>query len=307
MKFQFRYFSQKYIFFGLILTGVIILFAAIVFVTKHKSLPQAPLHSPMAKVVTHVLIPTPTFMPTPTASPSPSLVPTPVYTGYCMNVPVLMYHHTAPGSIAGARGQTSLNVDSGFVEQQMAYIATHGFTTYTASDLINALRTHTTLPGKPIVITLDDGYDDVYTYAFPIFKKYNLKFNLMIPTGLLGNTSPGNSYYSWTQLKEMVGSGLGFVSNHTWSHSTMGGNAQKDEFEIATSQKQFGDMIGITPLTFAYPYGAGIYPQVIALLQRHGFVGAFSTIPGKTQCDSFIMSLHRTRVGNAQITAYGIY
>lgn len=307
MKSQLRFIFQKHIFLGLILLDIFILCTAAVFATKRATSSSVLLHPAKVHQVTIALSPPPTFVPTATASPTAILTPKPVYTGYCMDVPVLMYHHTAPRSIAVARGQTSLNVDNGFLEQQMAYISTHGFTSYTALDLINALRTHTTLPGKPIVITLDDGYDDVYSYAFPIFKKYNLKFNLMVPTGLLGNTSPGNSYYSWSQLKEMVGSGLGFVSNHTWSHSTMGGTAQKDEFEIATSQKQFGDVIGITPLTFAYPYGAGIYPQVIALLQRHGFLGAFSTIPGKIQCDSFIMSLHRTRVGNAPITAYGIY
>ena len=44
----------------------------------------------------------------------------------------------------------------------------------------NALLTHSELPGKPIVITMDDGYADNATYALPILEKYGIKANLML-------------------------------------------------------------------------------------------------------------------------------
>lgn len=47
-------------------------------------------------------IPTPIVTPTPILTPTSSLAPTPVYTGFCLNVPVLMHHHVEPWSIIGA-------------------------------------------------------------------------------------------------------------------------------------------------------------------------------------------------------------
>ncbi len=119
---------------------------------------------------------------TPTASPSPTLVPTPVYTGFCLNVPVLMYHHIAPQDEANAKGFSSLNVDSSMFDQQMGYLASHGYTTIFAEDLVNALLTHTSLPVKSVVVTIDDGYEDNYSYAFPIIKKYGIKTSLFVTT-----------------------------------------------------------------------------------------------------------------------------
>lgn len=245
------------------------------------------------------------FVPTPTPTPFPS----PVYTGYCLNVPVLMYHHTAPWEIAKTRGFTSLDVDNGMFDQQMSYLASHGYTSIFAEDLVNALKNHTSLPQKSIVISLDDGYDDVYAYAFPVAKKYHIKLTLFIPTGLLGNVSPTNSYYTWAQVKEMLGSGLVSVGNHTWSHFPMGTKGtDKDEYEVSTAQKELQQYLGKSPITFAYPYGtnaglARLYP----ILEQNGILGAFSTWGGTVQCDSFMFSLHRTRVGNAPFPGFGIY
>ena len=242
------------------------------------------------------------FVPTPTPTPI-------VYTGYCLGVPVLMYHHVAPWEIAKEKGFTSLDVDNGIFDLQMAYLASHGFTTIFADDLVNALRNHTPLPPKSIVVSLDDGYQDVYDYAFPVARKYGIKITLFVPTGLLGNSSGANSYYSWGELKNMLGSGIASVGNHTWSHFPMGTQGQaKDVFEISTAEKELQQNVGKNVISFAYPYGtnaglARLYP----LLQQQGIQGAFSTFGGTVQCDSFIYALHRTRVGSIPFPAYGIY
>lgn len=248
--------------------------------------------------------------PSPTITPIKSeITPTPVYIGYCLRVPVLLYHHIAPWPIAKAKGQTSLDVDSNIFDQQMGFLKAKGYTFYFAQDLVNALISHTALSQKPIVITIDDGYDDVYTYAYPVLKKYDIKATLFIPTGLLGVSSGANSYFSWDQLKDMLGSGLVMADNHTWSHFPMGTKgAAKDQYEIATAQSQIQQYTGKNSLTFAYPYGTNagsgfVHNELIS----NGIKGAFSTISGTIQCDSFILSLHRTRIGSIPFPAFGIY
>lgn len=149
---------------------------------------------------------------------------------------------------------------------------------------------------------MDDGYQDIYTYAYPIIQKYRALVNLMIPTGLMGN--PG--YLGWGQLKEMAGSGLAFIYNHTWSHASLGkASPEKIEFEVITAQHQLEEQLGKRVSIFAYPYGSE-NSFVVEFLKSHGFTAALSTIPGFTQCDSFIMSIHRNRIGNAPLTSYGL-
>lgn len=206
--------------------------------------------------------------------------------GFCLNVPILLYHH----------------IQLATFDQQMAYLASRGYTAISGTRLIDALRTHSVLPPKSVVITLDDGYKDAYENALPIFRKYNLVGNIMIITGLVG----GADYLSWAQIEEMARSGLVYFSSHSWSHySLTRGSEEKIKFEVKTAKQQLEEHTGQKADIFTYPYGS-FDNNVIRILQENGFLGAFSTIPGFTQCDSFIMALHRNRIGNAPLSAYGL-
>jgi peptidoglycan/xylan/chitin deacetylase (PgdA/CDA1 family) len=242
--------------------------------------------------------------PFPTSTPTPTPTPTPApLAGYCLRVPVLMYHHIQPEETARRLGQASLTVDSGIFDQQMAYLAASGYTTIWAKELVDALRNHTGLPGKPILITMDDGYADNDTFALPILRKYNIKANLMLASGLVGSNQ---DMLTWNQISDMKGSGLIYVTNHTWSHWPVSkGPQDKIESEIDTAKTQIQQYTGQNVNIFTYPYGS-FNNNAIATLERKGYLGAFSEIPGQYQCDSFIMTLHRTRIGNGSLASYGL-
>jgi peptidoglycan/xylan/chitin deacetylase (PgdA/CDA1 family) len=242
---------------------------------------------------------------TPTTPPTitPTNTPTPVpLVGYCMHVPILMYHHIQPESNAKQLGQTALTVDSETFDSQMQYLSQNGYTTLFVDELTNALISHQGLPAKSIVITMDDGYEDNYIYALPILKKYGLKANIALATGLMNNSN----MLSWDEVKSLTSSGLIYFTNHTWSHYPITKTPQaKIEMEIDVAQKQIKDYTGQQANIFTYPYGQ-FNNNAIQTLQSKGYVGAFSEIPGQYQCDSFIMTLHRTRVGNGTLSSYGI-
>jgi peptidoglycan/xylan/chitin deacetylase (PgdA/CDA1 family) len=242
---------------------------------------------------------------TPPATPTPTLIPTPTQIpliGYCLNVPVLMYHHIQPAAEAQNKGQGALSIDSGEFDLQMGYLAGKDYSFISAHQLVDALASHGDLPSKSIVITMDDGYSDIYAYAYPILQKYHIIANIGVITGLVG----GADYLSWGQIEEMSHSGLVYMVNHTWSHySITHGSSDKVEFEIATAKQQLRDHTGQNMDTFIYPYGA-VNSSAIAALQKEGIRGAFSEIWGRWQCDSFIMALHRTRVGNTSLSYYGL-
>lgn len=243
---------------------------------------------------------TPLISPYPSSTVTPSPVP---LSGYCLHVPVLMYHYIQPEALAKELGQTALTVDSGVFDQHMAYLAAHGYTSIWANELINALLTHSPLPAKPVVVTMDDGYADNDIYALPVLQKYGIKANIAIVSGLMGGNS---DMLSWEQVNQLKGSGLVYFTNHTWSHYAItSGSQSKIESEIDTAQQQIQQYTGQSVNVFTYPYGA-INNNAIQTLQQKGYLGAFSEIPGQWQCDSFIMTLHRTRIGNSSLSSYGL-
>ena len=124
----------------------------------------------------------------------------------------------------------------------------------------------------------------------------------MITTGLLG----GSDYMSWGQLEEMSRSGLAYFINHTWSHYAItNGSLDKIKYEIETGRQQLQDHTGQSVNIFAYPFGT-FNAGTISILRDEGTVGAFSAIFGDWQCDSFIMALHRRRIGNSPLSYYGL-
>lgn len=270
-------------------------------ILREKPVKNLSLISPISQKKTQAV----TQKPTPTrilVSPTPTLLPTPTpLTGYCLHVPVLLYHHIQPLALAKTKNQTVLTVDNGIFDQQMAYLNSKNYSSITAKQLVDALLTHGSLPPKSILVTLDDGYKDVYDYALPIFQKYHITANLMIPTGLM----EGSDYLSWGQIGELQKSGLIYFTNHTWSHYGLArGPNEKILYEIQTAKTQLEEHTGQTVNIVTYPYGS-FNQNVISILRGQGVIGAFSTIPGSYQCDSIIMELRRMRVGNTPLSYYG--
>lgn len=258
------------------------------------SLPKNIPLTPVQKKPLEKITPYPTVKATPTPRP---------LTGFCLRVPVLYYHHIQPEAVAKQLGQTSLTVDNGIFDQQMAYLIANGYTPIWANELVNALITHTPIPGKPIVISMDDGYADNYTFALPILEKYHIKVNLMLSSGLVGSNP---DMLTWSMVSAMNSSGLYYFTNHTWSHWPISrGPQSKINYEIDTAQAEIEQHTGQTVNIFTYPYGS-FNANAISTLQKKGYIGAFSTIPGFYQCDSFIMTLHRNHMGNAPLYEYGL-
>lgn len=244
---------------------------------------------------------TPTITPTTNPAPTPTTIPTPtIPPGFCLHIPVIFYHHVEPPDVATTNKTTNLNVQADIFDSQMKYLVDNGYKTISAEELVNGLLNHTDL-GRAAVVTIDDGYADVYQYAYPVAQKYNIILNLMIPTGLLDN--PG--YLTWKELSEMVNSGTVFAYDHTWSHYPPRGDLEKLKWEIVTAKNQLEEHLGKPVKLFSYPFGTVGYAE-IALLQESGFIGAFTTNHSFWQCETQIYTLPRIRIGNTSLSYYGL-
>ncbi|MBA3723744.1 MAG: polysaccharide deacetylase family protein [Candidatus Levybacteria bacterium] len=220
---------------------------------------------------------------------------------YCIDVPVVTYHHIQPLEMAEKLGHKVLTVDNQMFENQIKYLSENGYTALDAHDLVYALQTQTPLPEKSIIITIDDGYDDNYTYAFMVAKKYQFIMNFMIPTGLIGKSG----YMQWEHLQELKESPYATIYNHTNSHAPLG-YITKDNIinEVTTANEQLALHLGLENKIVTYPYGA-YDDEAVQTLQELDISAAFSTDNGRTHCLSNIMKLPRMRIGNAPMNFYG--
>lgn len=159
-------------------------------------------------------------------------------------VPVYMYHSIIEKPFGSDEG---LFVKPNDFEEQVKFIGENGFTSIFDYDLPNSSKFI-----KPIVITFDDGYEDNYTYAFPILKKYNIKATIFVISGSIGKPK----YLTAKQIKEMSDSGLVNIESHTESHIDLSScTEEKIDSEFSSSNQTLESITDKKVKTVAYPYG----------------------------------------------------
>lgn len=171
-------------------------------------------------------------------------------------VPILCYH----GVLDDAWGATTLFVKVDEFDKQMNYLKENGYTPIFISEIEDAGKYE-----KPVIITFDDGYIDVYTYAYPILQKYNFKSNFYIISDSIG----GDVYVTQEMVKEMSDSGLVEIGSHTVSHPTLSSlDSTSIEYELKTSKETLEKITGKEVKSIAYPSG-GYNQDVLDIVPKY--------------------------------------
>ena len=186
-------------------------------------------------------------------------------------VPILMYHHIAVNS--DERVDT---VSPETFAAQMAYLHQHHYHVVTIDEYVAALLEKRSLPRKSVVITFDDAYEDNYSNAFPILKKYNFPWMLFIPSDFIGTPE----YLSVGQIKEMMRHGMK-VGSHSRRHAYLPDviDPVRLEDEIVQSKRILEETLGVRVNIFSYPVG-GFNDAIIGDLQKAGYTAAVTTNRG---------------------------
>jgi peptidoglycan/xylan/chitin deacetylase (PgdA/CDA1 family) len=204
-------------------------------------------------------------------------------------LPIIMYHSVStkvpPGNVITVSAKT--------FERQIAFLKKHNYNVIpleAASDFITKRKK---TPPRTIVLTLDDGYKDNYTYAFPILKKYNFPATIFIILSEVGRSDR----LSWAEIKEMQSSGLITFGSHTISHPLLDFIKDNQELikEISGSKKILEEQLGRKVNTFCYPMGRFSDKARQAVIAA-GYKIAVATNPGKKYPDNDIFVLKRLRI-----------
>ena len=194
-------------------------------------------------------------------------------TAEAMEVPIIMYHKVTKDS--GQLGKFAITPVE--FEEDLKFIQESEFTAVTMADLIRFVHKGEALPEKPLVLSFDDGYFGDYLYVFPLVCTYGIP----IVSSIIGKvtdeyTAEGRTdilypHLLWPQIVEMVESGLVEIQNHGYDlhcsrQGVSGAKRRRGEGDSAYAdrlaadlmkfQERAEEMLGTTPSTFTYPFGA---------------------------------------------------
>lgn len=209
--------------------------------------------------------------------------------------PILMYHSVNPQRNYIMR---KLIVWPASFERQMRFLKEKHYNVVTLEKLAELIKSKKRIPFKTVAITLDDGYRDNYTYAYPILKKYGLPATMFVIINEIGR--PEGDRLSWEEIKEMHSSGLITIGSHALGPEPLI-NIKSEGLlrsEIFDSKRILEEKLGLPVNCFSYPEGM-FNAHIKKLVQEAGYRVAVTTNPGKYYSSRDVFALKRLRISSS--------
>jgi peptidoglycan/xylan/chitin deacetylase (PgdA/CDA1 family) len=206
-------------------------------------------------------------------------------------VPVLMYHVINPPP-AGAP-YPGLYVPADEFAAQMQALKAAGWHAVTLDQLEAYWTRGVPLgPGKPIVISFDNGYESQYENALPVLKRLGWVGNENIQlTGL----PPSQGGLTDAQVRGLLAAGWE-LDTQGISHAELTSlDAAELRYQVATARQILQKRYGVPVNWFCYPSG-DYDATVIAAVKAAGFVGSTTVVPGWASPSEDPYRLPRLRV-----------
>ncbi len=176
---------------------------------------------------------------------------------FTLHIPILMYHRIVPPAEAGD-SIPGLVVPPDTFANQLDALERADWHTITMAALANDLQAHVTPPKRTFVITIDDGWDDGYTYALPILQSHGFVATYFVIAGRIDQ--PG--FLTSGHLQALVAAG-DEIGDHTMDHYDLAEQAAvRLPYEIDAAAARIAQVTGRWPESFAYP--SGVVDRVVA-------------------------------------------
>lgn len=203
---------------------------------------------------------------------------------------LLIYHRVG----GGTTNELDLSLDS--FERQIQLLTDHDVVSLDAA--VDRLELGDSSPS--VVLTFDDGFEDVYRNAWPLLRQHRLPFTIYLASAYVGSDmhwegatakGPAGRGLSWQHLDQMVASGLCTIGNHTHHHvrPELVTAAELDACSDAVKQH-----LGVGPRHFTYPWGV-VVPAVEPVVHER-FRTASTGHVGRNLPGADLMTLRRVPV-----------
>jgi peptidoglycan/xylan/chitin deacetylase (PgdA/CDA1 family) len=156
--------------------------------------------------------------------------------------------------------------------RQLAWLARLSFHALSLEEVTACLERRSPWPRRSVMLTFDDGYEEIYHYAWPLLKRHRFPATLFITPAEVG--LPG--FATWEQLGEMARDGIA-IGSHTTNHAYLPlvPETRLGE-ELVESKRLIEERLGLAVSSISYPVG-GFTPAIQAVVQQAGYRLACTT------------------------------
>jgi peptidoglycan/xylan/chitin deacetylase (PgdA/CDA1 family) len=269
---------------------------------------ESPLPSPTAAAtITPIFFPTntptipPSETPVPTFTFAPTLTPEPQWNmqgpGQVV-LPILLYHHIG----FSLQNDNVYYVSPETFDHQMNLLYQWGYRTISIALLTKAIKEGAELPPKPILLTFDDGSETIYEHALPIMQRYNFVGVSYIVYNYIGV----KNYMNTDQILALYASGWD-VGSHSLSHTDLTVHPDRQMDEIVESRRRLESLLGISILSFAYPFGA-YDSDSLHYVHQAGYIAAMGLGNETLQGNKNLFYLYRQAVtGSEDLRTFALH
>ena len=217
-------------------------------------------------------------------------------------VPILMYH--AVEDEPRPAKYKHFYVTASEFAFHIRWLKTAGYQPISLDTLLSAMDGKAALPDKPIVLTFDDGYENLIRNAAPLLAELGWPYTVFLVSERIGQRNEwvvAEGYeptplLSWPQIHELSAQGFARFQPHTVTHPRL---KELDEpmirREIADCRDQLQDRLQTAMNCLCYPYG-DYSPRVIEVAREEGMLMAVTTEFGRVRRNDDRFALPRVSI-----------
>lgn len=204
-------------------------------------------------------------------------------------VPILMYHRFGSDNL-------SLFVTSENFTRQMDYLDKKDYKVISLNELVEGIKNNRSFEHKTVVITIDDGYEDNYLFAYPVLKRHNFPATIFLIANHIGTRK---DFMSWQKAKIMSDDNISFGA-HTKNELYLPAIKDKAELwsEIFGAKEVIENNLVLAVDCFCYPTG-GFTEEIKSLVKKAGYKCACTTNRGFGKLNQDCYELKRIKVTNS--------
>jgi peptidoglycan/xylan/chitin deacetylase (PgdA/CDA1 family) len=216
-----------------------------------------------------------------------------------VRLPVLLYHHVGP-SRPGTFPELTVSAER--FARHVSWLVRRGYVGIRPADWLAWCGNHRALPRKPVLLTFDDAYADLTTYALPVLKRHDFGAAVFVVTHHVGGEnvwdrlrgSQPHRLMTEDQIREWAGRGIEFGA-HSRTHADLTTLSDREvQEEIDGSRDDLAAVTGQHVRAFAYPFGRT--NEAVRNRVRAVFDCAFSCEAGLNTVSSDRYALSRSMV-----------
>ncbi len=259
--------------------------------------------------------PSPSPSPTPSPTPEPTITPTiapptatpsatpisPTANGV-VNVPILYGHHVAdvpPDVFTWSRQKVHDTLPYLLTPCEFAadldWLSANGYRTILPRDLTAYWDKGRPLPGRPIIITFDDGWADWVPTILPMLQGHGFVAEFYVTVDHIGGA------VSWADLRALVAAGMG-IGAHDMNHIQLAGggvttaSVEEMRYQVVQARAVLRSNLGVPIDSMAY-VGGGFDATLEQIVRDAGFSSARAILRGVVQRPGSRYLLHVSRIG----------